>query len=715
MPTVELFRRRLLVALAASIGLLLIARCVWADPFTFLQPGFSQELYGVAPRLLGDVAFAPDADVWAPNCIGSATRFDQQATTVIHSTTVHPEAAGSPFPTSDECGVANHPNGFLYANSSDGVVKLDPQTAEVVGGPFGFAGSQTGIATDPVTGSLVYVRSDGGIEFVDSNFTSSGLFSGATFDLQIEGLTFDPTGTFLFATSQGSLRAPSGSLFVINRDGGTVQEVRLELLPAGVALHAAPDAFVVLSNRNGSMTRLDFPGNDYTQPPAQSVFASGGFAGNLMQVGADGALYVTQEGTRFDDGTVTEDTSIVRISGGFQPPPGVGPPPTLQFDPPTPPDGTTFNVTAGQPLSFTVKASQPGGVTVALSANGIPPGAAQSPPLPAFGNPVSSDFSWTPGLSDVGSYPITYRATDEDSGRFVETSLTIVVQLPPMPQFVAPTPANGTIFNVTAGKTLTFTVKATENSGVTLTASALPSGATQSPPLPTSGNPVASTFSWTPGSSDVGSRDITYRATDDSGNFVETSVTVVVSAPPAPQFVSPTPEEGHIFTVRAGQRVTFTVEATQDSTLPLTLDVDGLPTGATQSPSLPANGNPATSTFSWRPGAGDVGSHTLHYRVVDLLDQVARRSITILVQRSPVLSVRLSLFNSASKLVAQVLLKRRADGSFVGSFPNLKPGLYRAFANGYASSDGTGPIIATAAGTATVLRHRTVTLHLNWS
>ena len=50
-----------------------------------------------------------------------------------------------------------------------------------------------------------------------------------------------------------------------------------------------------------------------------------------------------------------------------------------------------------------------------------------------------------------------------------------------------PTPADGTIFNVTAGKTLTFTVKATENSGVTLTASALPSGATQSPPLPTSG------------------------------------------------------------------------------------------------------------------------------------------------------------------------------------------------------------------------------------
>ncbi|HEX8091506.1 MAG TPA: HYR domain-containing protein, partial [Blastocatellia bacterium] len=64
--------------------------------------------------------------------------------------------------------------------------------------------------------------------------------------------------------------------------------------------------------------------DDFTQAPSQSVFASGGFRGDLTQVGPDGCLYVTQNGTRYNDGTVTNENSLVRICGGFAPPPGVG-------------------------------------------------------------------------------------------------------------------------------------------------------------------------------------------------------------------------------------------------------------------------------------------------------------------------------------------------------------------------------------------------------
>ena len=51
-----------------------------------------------------------------------------------------------------------------------------------------------------------------------------------------------------------------------------------------------------------------------------SLFASGGFRGDLSQVGADGCLYLTQDGTRYDDGTVTNEDSLVQICGGFAPP-----------------------------------------------------------------------------------------------------------------------------------------------------------------------------------------------------------------------------------------------------------------------------------------------------------------------------------------------------------------------------------------------------------
>src|SRR5712691_9725696 len=101
---------------------------VQAAPFTFLQPGFTQEVFGTSPGFMGGVAFAPDGDVWVDGCfgIGSALRrFDLQTTTVVNSTTVHPEVSGSPFPSNAGCGLTNHPDGTLYSNTILGVVNLD--------------------------------------------------------------------------------------------------------------------------------------------------------------------------------------------------------------------------------------------------------------------------------------------------------------------------------------------------------------------------------------------------------------------------------------------------------------------------------------------------------------------------------------------------------------------------------------------------------------
>ena len=113
-------------------------------------------------------------------------------------------------------------------------------------------------------------------------------------------------------------------------------------------------------------------------------------------------------------------------------------PPVFDY-PPTPVNGTTYNVTAGQNVTFTVKAEDTdSGDNVTLTATGLPAGSTTSikgnitgktsaqSVLPASGNPVSSTFSWTPGAGDIGTYVIQYTATD-NTGLSTTTSVIISV------------------------------------------------------------------------------------------------------------------------------------------------------------------------------------------------------------------------------------------------------------------------------------------------
>jgi flagellar hook capping protein FlgD len=82
-----------------------------------------------------------------------------------------------------------------------------------------------------------------------------------------------------------------------------------------------------------------------------------------------------------------------------------------RFDyPPTPPNGSTINVIAGQEVTFNVQASD-GNATdvVGLSHTGIPAGATF---VSASGNPAIGTFDWTPGGGDVGLHTITFLAFD---------------------------------------------------------------------------------------------------------------------------------------------------------------------------------------------------------------------------------------------------------------------------------------------------------------
>jgi hypothetical protein len=279
-----------------------------SQPFTFLAPGFTQSLYGTGLPFAAGVAFAPNGDPVL--AFGSFFRFDSHSTIVSHGSTIHPLTVHS---ASLALGLANDPAGNVFANTGSGVEKIDPATGAVLatGGP---GGDGLGIEFDPKLGKLVYAGGPG-LSFISPSLdpTSAGTLSNHT---SSDGLALSPDGAFAFAAE--------GGINVVDTATGAIaqhiSDTTGHCCADGMAFHAGTPQFVVSNNTDGSITRYDFPGGDFSKPPTQSNFANGGSRGDLTDVGADGCLYLTQANTRFADGTVTGQGSLVKLCGGFLPP-----------------------------------------------------------------------------------------------------------------------------------------------------------------------------------------------------------------------------------------------------------------------------------------------------------------------------------------------------------------------------------------------------------
>jgi len=314
----------LIIVSILIIGTLDTAQSMHLDtPFTFFDPGdegFTQEVYGIHDAIMGGVAFAPsDGDPLVTfGCPGTTvTRFDRATTFVMASTTLHTATLGIPIVG---CGLTNHPDRFIYTNTAQGIKKFDETGTEFsIGGmPLGgagFPGNKLGIATQPRTGLIFYVNVANDIEVLDpTTGLSSTLLSVGGF---IDDVLFDPTGRFLYLAQRDVFSVQVVDVTIPS----IITTIPLPTEPDGMGYHAPSDTIFVTSIV-GTIERVD--------PVAETVslFASGGFRGDLAEVGPDGCLYLTQKGVRFDDGTLGSPgvNSLVRICGEFVPPPP--PPPT---------------------------------------------------------------------------------------------------------------------------------------------------------------------------------------------------------------------------------------------------------------------------------------------------------------------------------------------------------------------------------------------------
>lgn len=230
----------------------------------------------------------------------------------------------------------------------------------------------------------------------------------------------------------GGLQNNSGGNFriqsTVNVGSGNSSPVSSIVPIVDVPANNAAAAFTIpASDPNGSTLSFALStsveaGNPFAQPLGLSVNGATGQV-TFNTVGTVvGQLYTTQ--VKISDGVAIVPVDfIIRISGT------TGTPPFFDY-PPTPANGSVLNVAPGTPLNFTVSArDNDAGNTVTLSVAGAPVGSVFTPLLPASGNPVSSSFSWTPTMANLGNFVLNFNAQD-NTLQSASTSLTIVVALP---------------------------------------------------------------------------------------------------------------------------------------------------------------------------------------------------------------------------------------------------------------------------------------------
>ena len=159
----------------------------------------------------------------------------------------------------------------------------------------------------------------------------------------------------------------------------------------------------------------------------------------------------------------------------------------------------------------------------------------------------SGQVSWNTTGLPLGQYWTQKTIEELNPDGTIKGSVAIdylinVVVIPPdnkTPDFPPPPPNTpptcGATVPAFVGNTVSFTVSASDadaGNTVSLIVTGLPPGATS--PIPPAGNPVSSTFNWTPTAGQVGPHVITYAAIDNFGaqGLCPVTVNVVANQPP---------------------------------------------------------------------------------------------------------------------------------------------------------------------------------------
>ncbi|MBS1645523.1 MAG: SprB repeat-containing protein, partial [Bacteroidetes bacterium] len=166
---------------------------------------------------------------------------------------------------------------------------------------------------------------------------------------------------------------------------------------------------------SSSFTQGGFSGN--TQPPGLSVSSTGLITFNTVGKLA-GKLYNAVVRLTDAKGAYVHLDFLIKLTNNSAPP-------VWDYGT-TPANNHVFNLTPGQNVTFTLKASDADSTDyLTIFGNGVPIGASNAPALPVVGavdSAVQSTFSWTPTNSQLGQFITTFIAQDPQG---VQTPTTV--------------------------------------------------------------------------------------------------------------------------------------------------------------------------------------------------------------------------------------------------------------------------------------------------
>ncbi len=275
----------------------------------------------------------------------------------------------------------------------------------------------------------------------------------------------------------------------------------------------------------------------------------------------------------------------------------------------------------GQPISFTVKASDLDQDPLIFSALGLPTGATLTP-SPIYGQAI---FSWTPAVADAGTYTITFHVSDSGNGVSAnvasdERTIHLAVRAVNTSPVLAPVTSR----QIAEDQTLAIQLQAIDPDGDPLTydATNLPAGAAF--------DPATGMFTWTPTLFQAGLyAGIQFSATDGNRAVSETISITVTNTNQAPVLTPLVPQSG-----RENTQLQFTVVATDIDVESVVLSAAGLPVGSR----FDAN----TGQFLWTPDFTQAGDYTLLFTATDpggLSDSISVLVHIDNVDRAPTLEV----------------------------------------------------------------------------
>ncbi|MCU0434583.1 MAG: HYR domain-containing protein [Bacteroidia bacterium] len=298
--------------------------------------------------------------------------------------------------------------------------------------------------------------------------------------------------------------------------------------------------------------------------------------------------------------------------------------------------------TGAAAATFSIPASDPDGSTLTYSlSTPAQAGAGFVHPSGLSVNPSTGVVTFNTVGRTVGHYFSTaITITDASGSNTVVDFLILIVNPSNPPAFnYAITPANTFTYSVNPGQPVTFNVRASDSdpgSTVTLSVVGLASGMVFSPALPTTANPVNTSFSWTPTSAQLGVYVLNFTAQDNVGIQAQTSVIINVNQNPF--FVTPpTPAQSSSRFFLTGTPISDIIRATNPNSAVLTrINSFSGPSGATISPLAPTAYTVTPQvTMNWTPTPANWGANTFTYTALDQNGRTATRAYTIEVNTEP--------------------------------------------------------------------------------